>query len=138
MKPISLLRTRSTLSLNTVPVQINPGSFTPPYYLSSFAPASFTAATTVMLMPGLLDRLLARKSYEGQITSEIEDPPSADNLFQPVPGGHATHGRFDARAQVSTPAFNAALVRTVLATSVIAVVAALASATTFVLTDRSR
>ena len=99
---------------------------------------SLKAILGTMLMPGLLDRLLARKGYEGQITSEIEDPPSPDNLFLPVPGGHATHGRFDARAQVSTPAFNAALVCTVLATSVIAVVAALASATTFVLTDRSR
>jgi hypothetical protein len=44
----------STLSLNTVPVQINPGAFSARYYISPFYPTPFTGAITVMLMPGLL------------------------------------------------------------------------------------
>lgn len=52
-----------------------------------------------MLMPGLLDRLLARKAYQGQQTAEDEDPAHADNLFEPVEGLHRTTGRFADQAR---------------------------------------
>ncbi len=51
-----------------------------------------------MLAPGLLDRLLAKKGYTGQLTDEREAPGRADNLFEPGRDVHGTHGRFDARA----------------------------------------
>jgi NAD(P)-dependent dehydrogenase (short-subunit alcohol dehydrogenase family) len=51
-----------------------------------------------MLAPGLLDRLLAKKGYAGQLTDERETPDRPDNLFAPGHDVHGTHGRFDARA----------------------------------------
>ncbi len=51
-----------------------------------------------MLAPGLLDRILAKKGYAGQLTNEREAPDRADNLFEPGRDVHGTHGRFDARA----------------------------------------
>jgi NAD(P)-dependent dehydrogenase (short-subunit alcohol dehydrogenase family) len=50
------------------------------------------------IVPGLADRYLARRGYEGQFTRERnEHPPS--NLFEPVSGTHAAHGRFDDAAR---------------------------------------
>jgi hypothetical protein len=46
------------------------------------------------IAPGLVDRYLARTGYEGQQTDESVDPDRPDNLFEPVPGDHGTHGRF--------------------------------------------
>ncbi len=51
-----------------------------------------------MVAPGLLDRMLAKKGYTGQLTDERETPGRADNLFAPAHDPHGTHGRFDARA----------------------------------------
>lgn len=65
--------------------------------------------TTVF--PGLLDRLLARMGYDGQLSPELGDPKQADNLFRPLPAGHATHGRFDNLASNRVTAFNPAIVR---------------------------
>ena len=49
--------------------------------------------------PALIDRYLARTGYEGQQTDEPVDPDRPDNLFEPVPGDHGTHGRFDEGAR---------------------------------------
>jgi NAD(P)-dependent dehydrogenase (short-subunit alcohol dehydrogenase family) len=49
--------------------------------------------------PGLLDRYLARNGYSGQVTQEPEPAGRPDNLFAPVPGDFAAHGRFDAQAK---------------------------------------
>jgi NAD(P)-dependent dehydrogenase (short-subunit alcohol dehydrogenase family) len=49
--------------------------------------------------PGLLDRYLARNGYRGQQTGEPEEPGRPDNLWQPVPGDFAAHGRFDRQAR---------------------------------------
>ncbi|HEX3735875.1 MAG TPA: SDR family oxidoreductase [Solirubrobacterales bacterium] len=46
------------------------------------------------IAPWLGDRYLARTAYEAQQTDEPVDPDRPDNLFQPVPGDHGTHGRF--------------------------------------------
>jgi len=56
-----------------------------------------------MIAPGLLDRLLAKKGYSGQLTAEEEPPGRPDNLFEPVHDGHAAHGRFDERASYRSP-----------------------------------
>ncbi|MGA7384161.1 MAG: SDR family oxidoreductase [Methylocella sp.] len=50
------------------------------------------------IAPGLLDRYLARDGYSGQLSAEPADPAAPDNLFEPVPGDHGAHGRFDKRA----------------------------------------
>jgi len=51
-----------------------------------------------LVVPGLLDRYLARQGYSGQLSAEPADPGAPDNLFAPVPGDHGAHGRFDGRA----------------------------------------
>jgi NAD(P)-dependent dehydrogenase (short-subunit alcohol dehydrogenase family) len=51
-----------------------------------------------MVMPGLIDRILAREGYSGQHTDEPLPPGRRDNLYAPVAGDHGAHGRFDARS----------------------------------------
>lgn len=50
------------------------------------------------LLPGLLDRYLARFGYEAQQYDGPEDPSRPSNLWEPVPGPFGAHGDFDARA----------------------------------------
>src|SRR4051812_943177 len=47
-------------------------------------------------IPGLLDRYLGMTGYHSQQTDEPEDHERPNNLWQPVPGDHGAHGRFDA------------------------------------------
>lgn len=61
--------------------------------------ATLQAIVGTMLMPGLLDRLLAKRAYAGQQTAEHETPERADNLFAPVEGLHRTAGRFADQAR---------------------------------------
>jgi short-subunit dehydrogenase len=51
------------------------------------------------LVPGVLDRRLAKSGYEDQQLAEPVDPDRPDNLFEPVPGSYGAHGRFDDRAR---------------------------------------
>jgi NAD(P)-dependent dehydrogenase (short-subunit alcohol dehydrogenase family) len=51
------------------------------------------------LLPGIGDRIAARKAYDAQQTPEPVSPGRPDNLFAPVPGPFGAHGRFDARAK---------------------------------------
>jgi NADP-dependent 3-hydroxy acid dehydrogenase YdfG len=48
--------------------------------------------------PRLGDRYLAHTGYESQQTDEPLPSDRQDNLWDPVPGDHGAHGRFDARA----------------------------------------
>jgi NAD(P)-dependent dehydrogenase (short-subunit alcohol dehydrogenase family) len=48
--------------------------------------------------PALMDRILASKAFDGQLTDEDEPPGRPDNLFEPVEGNFGAHGRFDDRA----------------------------------------
>ncbi|HVR44811.1 MAG TPA: SDR family oxidoreductase [Thermoanaerobaculia bacterium] len=50
------------------------------------------------LFPFLGDLHLARNGYESQQTDEPEDPARPHNLWDPLPGDHGAHGRFDASA----------------------------------------
>jgi NAD(P)-dependent dehydrogenase (short-subunit alcohol dehydrogenase family) len=47
------------------------------------------------VMPGFLDRMLGATAVEGQVTDQPLPPGRKDNLWQPVPGDHGAHGRFD-------------------------------------------
>jgi len=55
------------------------------------------------LVPGLLDRYLARTNYEAQQTDRPVDRNRPDNLLQPLPGDHGAHGPFDDRASATSP-----------------------------------
>ena len=50
-------------------------------------------------IPGLLDHYLGWIGYAAQQTKEAVDSHRPDNLYQPLPGDHGAHGRFDARAR---------------------------------------
>jgi NAD(P)-dependent dehydrogenase (short-subunit alcohol dehydrogenase family) len=55
------------------------------------------------IAPWLGDRYLASTGYDAQQTDESVDPGRPDNLFEPVPGDHGTHGRFDEGARSRSP-----------------------------------
>jgi NAD(P)-dependent dehydrogenase (short-subunit alcohol dehydrogenase family) len=51
------------------------------------------------LVPGLLDRYLARSGYDAQQTDEPLDTDRPGNLFEPVEGDFSAHGPFDDQAK---------------------------------------
>ena len=51
------------------------------------------------LVPGFIDRYLARKGYASQQTPQPVRADRIDNFWAPVPGDRGAHGRFDSRAQ---------------------------------------
>ncbi len=55
------------------------------------------------IAPWLGDRYLARTAYDGQQTEEPVDPDRPDNLFDPVPEDHGSHGIFDSQAHARSP-----------------------------------
>lgn len=55
------------------------------------------------LMSPILDRYLARGGIEAQQDVENVRPDRKDNLFEPVPGDHGAHGRFDEQARTRSP-----------------------------------
>ena len=61
--------------------------------------ASFQAIIGNMFMPGLLDRMMAKQAWSGQMTDEPAGDEQPDNLFHPVEGLHRLEGRFDAQAK---------------------------------------
>jgi NAD(P)-dependent dehydrogenase (short-subunit alcohol dehydrogenase family) len=50
-------------------------------------------------IPAYIDRRLAADGYESQQTGAPADPTQPNNLFEPVPGNWAAHGRFDTRSK---------------------------------------
>jgi len=50
------------------------------------------------IIPGLLDRYLARVGYESQQTDLPIDTGRPNNLYDPLPGDYGARGRFDAAA----------------------------------------
>lgn len=54
------------------------------------------------VIPGLLDRWLAKVGYTRQQTDEPVDPNRQDNLWAPVPWDFGAHGPFDRRAKTSS------------------------------------
>jgi hypothetical protein len=51
------------------------------------------------IAPGLLDRYLAKAGYSGQLSQEPLAENAPANLFEPVPGPYAAHGRFGTEAR---------------------------------------
>ena len=70
------------------------------------------------LVPGWLDRWLARFGYSGQLTGEPRPDDSPANLFKSVPGAYGAHGRFDANARADSRELLARRHRGVLAAGV--------------------
>jgi NAD(P)-dependent dehydrogenase (short-subunit alcohol dehydrogenase family) len=80
------------------------------------------------LAPGWLDRYLARTTYDGQHTAEPIDTDRPDNLFHPVEGLHATHGRFDRQASARSAGLWAVEHQTAIAGLALAAAAAVTAA----------
>jgi NAD(P)-dependent dehydrogenase (short-subunit alcohol dehydrogenase family) len=72
------------------------------------------------LVPGLLDRYLARTGYDSQQYDDKEDPNRPDNLWRPVPGDHGAHGAFNARAHNWSPQWRVSKHRGWVTTAVVA------------------
>jgi NAD(P)-dependent dehydrogenase (short-subunit alcohol dehydrogenase family) len=66
------------------------------------APAFKAIAGNKLISP-LLDRYLAATAVEGQQSDEPVGDDRQDNLFDPVPGDHGAHGRFDEKARERSP-----------------------------------
>jgi NAD(P)-dependent dehydrogenase (short-subunit alcohol dehydrogenase family) len=49
--------------------------------------------------PSLVDRVLAKQGYAGQVDTQPVPEERPDNLFEAAPVDYGTHGRFDARAK---------------------------------------
>jgi short-subunit dehydrogenase len=79
-----------------------------------------------MMLPGVLDRILATRGYRDQITSQPKPIGAPDNLFAPVYGRHATRGRFDSQARANVSSFNATTLRGMLAMAALIIAASAA------------
>ena len=55
------------------------------------------------LLPGLGDRYLARTGYDSQQTDEPINEHRPNNLYEPVPGDHGSHGDFDGQSHEVSP-----------------------------------
>lgn len=55
------------------------------------------------LLAPVLDHLLARKGYSGQLSDKALPDHRPDNLYEPLPGDYGAHGRFDDRARSFSP-----------------------------------
>lgn len=64
---------------------------------------TFKAIIGDKIAPWYADRVLARHGYRGQMTSEPEEPGKKNNLWEPIPGDHGAHGRFEKEAKRSSP-----------------------------------
>lgn len=69
-------------------------------------PSTVKTILGAMVAPALLDRMLATKAWEGELDDEPDRPGRPDNLFQPVPGDWAAHGRFDDEAETKAYSFS--------------------------------
>jgi short-subunit dehydrogenase len=54
------------------------------------------------LVPGYVDRVLAKTGYEGQQYDGLVSPDRQDNLWKPVPVDFGAHGDFDQQAKSSS------------------------------------
>lgn len=54
------------------------------------------------VMPGVLDRILSRAGYDGQITPEPLPPNACSNLYEPCDTNPGAHGRFDSEARADS------------------------------------
>ena len=64
-----------------------------------------------MIAPALLDRMMATRAWDGQMTPQKARADPAGNLFEPVTTDPGVHGRFDRRSQAGAVAFPSEFVR---------------------------
>ncbi|MGR4972472.1 SDR family oxidoreductase [Pseudomonas sp. LARHCG127] len=76
--------------------------------------ASVKAIVGTCLLPGLLDRLMARSAYAGQRTDEDDNSQRPDNLFESQESLHRTRGRFIGRSRDSALALSSTQVSALL------------------------
>lgn len=88
------------------------------------------------LVPGIADRYLATRGYEGQLTEQPNTHPPV-NLYSPVPGDHGAHGRFDARARSRDPVARIATILGAAGVQAVVAVAATVIAATLVVSVRA-
>lgn len=50
------------------------------------------------ILPGYVDKVLAKSGFKGQQTNTPEAPGRKHNLWEPVPGNHSAHGAFNDQA----------------------------------------
>ncbi|MBJ6125700.1 SDR family oxidoreductase [Microvirga sp. BT325] len=67
-----------------------------------------------MVAPGLLDRMMARQAWEGQMTGRPAQPRDG-NLFEPPPGDPGADGRFGSRARERVMSVSGTTARGILA-----------------------
>jgi hypothetical protein len=66
--------------------------------------STIKVVTAQKLVPGLVDRYLARFGWQGQLTDEPARAPAQSNLFEPIEAGDpGAHGRFEERARTLSP-----------------------------------
>jgi NAD(P)-dependent dehydrogenase (short-subunit alcohol dehydrogenase family) len=56
------------------------------------------------VIPGMLDRHLAKTAWDGVLLPEAKDPAQPDNFWQPVAADLGAHGDFDGTASSRSPA----------------------------------
>ena len=56
--------------------------------------STFQTILGQMVAPALMDRILARRAWDGQFRREALPPEYRDNLYHTVPGVHAVDGPF--------------------------------------------
>ena len=79
------------------------------------------AIVGTIIAPAILDRLLSRNGYDGQLTGEPQLSRYADNLFDPASEGHRTRGRFTARERRFVPVIDPLMVRVALALALLGI-----------------
>jgi short-subunit dehydrogenase len=78
-----------------------------------------------MVAPGLLDRLMARRAWDGQMTGEPAVQDRADNLLEPVSGDPGSRGRFASQARPRALVASSLALRSALAVTMIGLAAGL-------------
>ncbi|MFU8816643.1 MAG: SDR family oxidoreductase [Pseudomonadales bacterium] len=73
--------------------------------------ASLQAILGTMVMPSVLDRMMARSAWSGQMDEADAPADRPDNLFEPVDGLHRTEGRFSDRSSDRALSLSAGTVR---------------------------
>ncbi|HEX7025653.1 MAG TPA: SDR family oxidoreductase [Gammaproteobacteria bacterium] len=83
------------------------------------------------LFPGLLERYLAHKAYEGQCTDEILEQSREGNLFETVRGDYGIYGRFGKKSRDNSLQLWMSLHRAPVITGTVAVIIGVAIALVF-------
>jgi len=100
--------------------------------------ATIQAILANMVAPHLLDRMLSREAWDGQMTDEPVASGSAGNLFVPVSGDRGAAGRFSGVSRSHAPIMSSGGVRTLAAATAISLAAGLVGAAWYVGTRSTR